>query len=285
MLEGPEAPGVAGDLVSSDPRIESLRASAAPLRSRSPRLVPSDPRVGPFESQPDHREESCGLITSHGGTWRPLFDEEDAVAHGRRTDKVFRAIKNDIAGWTPLLRDRKIDQLASVIAGMNNGNGPDLLGVCEVENRFVVEQLVDSVNATLATPRSYVVVHANTDDARGIDVAFIYAQMFFRVPLPLQESVFLQVVMRRDATREIVEVNFKSTTTATRTYWYSVTTGPATAAAVRVRGNRAIAGETRGYFHQRVYDVHGPGTLVLAMGNFNDEPFDASLVRHALSTR
>jgi hypothetical protein len=64
-----------------------------------------------------------------------------------------------------------------------------------------------------------------------------------------------------------------------------VTTGPATAAAVRVRGNRAIAGETRGYFHQRVYDVHGPGTLVLAMGNFNDEPFDASLVRHALSTR
>jgi hypothetical protein len=31
---------------------------------------------------------------------------------------VFRAIKNDIAGWTPQLRDRKIDQLASVIAMM-----------------------------------------------------------------------------------------------------------------------------------------------------------------------
>lgn len=29
-----------------------------------------------------------------------LFDEENAVALGRRTDKVFRAIKNDIAGWT-----------------------------------------------------------------------------------------------------------------------------------------------------------------------------------------
>jgi thymidylate synthase len=50
-----------------------------------------------------------------------LFDEEDAVALGRRTDKVFRTIKNDIAGWTPELRDRKIDQLASIIAQMNNG--------------------------------------------------------------------------------------------------------------------------------------------------------------------
>jgi hypothetical protein len=32
--------------------------------------------------------------------WNPenLFDEENAVV-GRRTDKVFRAIKNDIASW------------------------------------------------------------------------------------------------------------------------------------------------------------------------------------------
>ena len=132
--------------------------------------------------------------------------------------KVFRAIKNDIAGWTPMLRDRKIEQLASVIAAMNNSNGPDLLGVCEVENRFVVERLVHKVNATLAAPRSYMVVHANTDDARGIDVAFIYDDTLFQVPLPLEESVFFHVVMRRHATREIVQVNFKTTTAAARTW-------------------------------------------------------------------
>jgi Endonuclease/Exonuclease/phosphatase family len=102
-----------------------------------------------------------------------LFDEENAVALGRRTDKVFRAIKNDIAGWTPQLRDRKIEQLATVIAAMNTGRGPDLLGVCEVENRFVIDRFVERVNATLPTPRSHTVVHADTDDARGIDVAFI----------------------------------------------------------------------------------------------------------------
>jgi hypothetical protein len=35
-----------------------------------------------------------------------LLDEENAPEE-RRSDKVKRAIANDIAGWTPALRDRK----------------------------------------------------------------------------------------------------------------------------------------------------------------------------------
>jgi endonuclease/exonuclease/phosphatase family metal-dependent hydrolase len=215
-----------------------------------------------------------------------LFDEENAVALGRRTDKVFRAIKNDIAGWTPQLRDRKIDQLASLIATMNSGRGPDLLGVCEVENLFVVDRLLERVNAMLSAPRSYAVVHAETDDARGIDVAFIYDDTLFQVPLPLRDSVFFHVVMRRHATREIVQVNFKTTTAAARTWavfgnhWPSRSGGQ-----FESQGYRAIAAETLSFFHQRVLEVHGPETPVLAMGDFNDEPFDPSLVRHALSIR
>lgn len=70
-----------------------------------------------------------------------LFDEENSP---RRTDKLQRAIGADLAGWTAARRDRKVAQLASVIAQMNGGAGPDLLGICEVENRFVVELLVDA---------------------------------------------------------------------------------------------------------------------------------------------
>jgi predicted extracellular nuclease len=225
--------------------------------------------------------------TYHIAWWNleNLFDEENASALDRRTDKVFRAIKDDIAGWTPQLRDRKIDQLASVIAAMNAGQGPDLLGVCEVENSFVMDRLVDRVNAVLSTPRSYRVVHADTGDARGIDVAFIYDDTLFQVPPPPDDSVFFHVVMRRHATREIVQVNFK-TTVAARTFavfgnhWPSRSGGQ-----FESEGYRAIAGETLSFFHQRVLEVHGPQTPLLAMGDFNDEPFDASLVRHALSTR
>ena len=214
-----------------------------------------------------------------------LFDEEDAEALGRRSDKVSRAIGRSITGWTPQLRDRKIAQLASVIGGMNTGAGPDLLGVCEVENRFVVDRLVDQVNATLPAPRNYAVVHADTDDARGIDVAFIYDADLFLVPDPRQESVFFHVVMRRNATREIVQVTFK-TTAADRTlvvfgnHWPSRSGGQYESA-----GYRAIAGETLGYFHERVMEVLGDDTAVLVMGDFNDEPFDTSLVLHGLSTR
>src|SRR5215217_5044847 len=86
-------------------------------------------------------------------------------------------------------------------------------------NRFVVDRLVERVNATLAPPRSYAVVHADTGDARGIDVAFIYDDTLFQVPLPLEESVFFHVVMRRHATREIVQVNFRTTTTAAARTW------------------------------------------------------------------
>jgi Endonuclease/Exonuclease/phosphatase family len=80
----------------------------------------------------------------------------------------------------------------------------------------VVNRLVERVNASLPAPRSYEVVHADTGDARGIDVAFIYDDTLFQVSLPLAESVFFHVVMRRNATREIVQVNFNTTTAAQR---------------------------------------------------------------------
>lgn len=134
-----------------------------------------------------------------------LFDEEKAPAT-RRTEKVRRALGNDLKGWTRTLRNRKIDQLASVIAQMNDGAGPDLLGVCEVENRFVLNLLVANVEKRLPS-RHYGIAHADTDDARGIDVAFLYDTALFEVPA---EETFFHVVMRRNATREIVQVNFRT---------------------------------------------------------------------------
>ncbi len=208
-----------------------------------------------------------------------LFDEENAPL-SRRPKKVLRAIGDDIAGWTPQRRDRKVTQLASVIAQMNAGAGPDLLGVCEVENRFVVDLLVDAVNDLLAG-RTYRVAHADTGDARGIDVAFIYDDDLLEVP---PDATFFHVVMRRNATREILQVNFRTRRDRTwvlfANHWPSRSGGQSESA-----GYRHIAGETLSYFHQRALEVHGPDTPALAMGDFNDEPFDSSMVIHALSTR
>ena len=47
--------------------------------------------------------------THHVAWWNleNLFDQENAPAD-RRSDKVRQAIRYDTAGWTPLLRDRKV---------------------------------------------------------------------------------------------------------------------------------------------------------------------------------
>lgn len=209
-----------------------------------------------------------------------LFDDQRAP-RSRRSDKVKRALGKDLTGWTAALRNRKIDQLASVIAQMNDGAGPDLLGVCEVENRFVIDLLVANLRKRLKL-RDYGVAHADTDDARGIDVAFLYDTAHFEVP---EKETFFHVVMRRNATREVVQVNLRTrhrnrTWSVFGNHWPSRSGGQHESA-----GYRHIAGETLAYFHERVLEVHGPETPVLAMGDFNDEPFDVSLVTHALSTR
>jgi hypothetical protein len=61
------------------------------------------------------------MRTYHIAWWNleNLFDEENAVALGRRTDKGVPSNQNDIAGWTPQLRDRQIDEFASVITAMD----------------------------------------------------------------------------------------------------------------------------------------------------------------------
>jgi predicted extracellular nuclease len=204
-----------------------------------------------------------------------MFDERDAP----RTEKLQRAIGADLANWTPALRDRKLDQLASIIRQLGGGSGPDLLGVCEIENATVLQMLAARMDAV--TGRHYEFVHFDTSDQRGIDIAFVFRPEFFTAPAGER---FDHVDMRRTATREILQVNFQTqrgrTWAVFGNHWPSRSGGQ-----FESEGYRQIAGETLSYFHQRAMETHGDDTPVLAMGDFNDEPFNRSLVDHALSVQ
>jgi predicted extracellular nuclease len=221
------------------------------------------------------------MSQSYFVAWWNVENLFDSVNSPRRTDKLKRTLGKSLNGWTTKVRDRKISQLVKVIAALNDGHGPDLLGICEVENEFVVNRFRDRLAAKLPG-RSYEVVHADTADRRGIDVAFLYDDTKLEVP---DGQVFQHTVMRRTATRDVVQVNFVTRPTGRvwavfGNHWPSRSGGQADS-----DGYRQIAGETLAFFHQRVREVHGDDTAVLVMGDFNDEPFNASLVRHALSTR
>lgn len=75
--------------------------------------------------------------------------------------------------WTKKRFYEKCGSVAKVILwlGSTRGRLPDVIGVAEVENRFVLRQLV---SATALKKLDYEVVHYDSPDPRGIDCALLY---------------------------------------------------------------------------------------------------------------
>lgn len=58
------------------------------------------------------------------------------------------------------------------------GRFPDLIGLAEVENRWVLKQLTQN---TVLAAQDYGIVHRDSPDSRGIDVALLYRRSSFRL--------------------------------------------------------------------------------------------------------
>ena len=81
--------------------------------------------------------------------------------------------------WNDLLLDQKINQLAEVLSkvGRRETKRPPLIiGLVEVENRTVLELLIKH---PLLKPYQYEIIHYESPDFRGIDVAFLYQKNHF----------------------------------------------------------------------------------------------------------
>jgi len=190
-------------------------------------------------------------------------------------------VRSDLEGWSEQLFEQKLAQLATVIEQMNGGRGPDLLGVCEVENAFVLGRLSAKLNARMPH-RTYGVVHADsTRDRRGIDTAFVYDTAVYTVDPQL---IFSHFVIRRTGTRDLTQASFKTPSgrelVCLANHWPSRSGG-----AYESRGFRMTAGETLAYWHQRIWEERGSTIPILAMGDLNDDPFDESVTIHARASR
>jgi len=201
--------------------------------------------------------------------------------HLGREPWLAQALARDLSGWTQALFDTKLDQLTSIILQMNGGQGPDLLGVCEVENAFVLQQLTARLNAQLIN-RTYDAIHVDaTRDHRGIDTAFVFDTRIYTVD---PTTIFSHFVLRRTGTRDITQATFRTQAgndlVTLCNHWPSRSGGAHESA-----GFRMTAGETLSYWHQRIWEERGDDIPIIAMGDFNDDPFDQSLQLHALATR
>ncbi|MBR9919299.1 MAG: hypothetical protein GYB31_00570 [Bacteroidetes bacterium] len=102
----------------------------------------------------------------------------------------------------------KLGNLAQVVSELGADLSPDgaaLLGVCEVENRSVLE---DFVKEPAVADRNYQIVHHDSPDRRGIDVALLYNPKYFEVTsskaLPL---IIYDNAGERKYTRDILYVS------------------------------------------------------------------------------
>ena len=75
--------------------------------------------------------------------------------------------------WTEVKYAKKLHNMASVIRAMKEDNKVwhSVLGVCEIENRHVLEDLV--VQPEIAEA-DFQIVHFDGPDRRGVDVALLY---------------------------------------------------------------------------------------------------------------
>ena len=94
--------------------------------------------------------------------------------------------------WNTEKYQFKLAQLSKVIAAADTGFLPNIIGLSEVENRGVIEDLIST---PLLQNADYQIIHQESPDFRGIDVALIHDKnyraiknTFYTITLPGERS-------------------------------------------------------------------------------------------------
>jgi hypothetical protein len=105
-----------------------------------------------------------------------LFD----TINGPNNDEEW--LPNGAQNWTGKKYKQKLHNLAKVLSEIgtseNPNNSPTFIGGCEIENRGVLEDLIKE---PLLINKGYGIIHFDSPDKRGIDVALLYQKSHFKV--------------------------------------------------------------------------------------------------------
>ena len=177
--------------------------------------------------------------------------------------------------WTLKRYQKKIKKLGSVISEIGKESSkisPILLGVCEIENKRVLHDLIESPSLK---DKSYQFVHYNSSDERGIDVALLYKSDYFSVidskPIPL---VVFNEKGQRDFTRDILYVKGKLNNELVHilvNHWPSRGKNKEI-----TEQKRIVASNVIHHFCEKITEKE-PEAHIIIMGDFNDNPTNESV--------
>jgi hypothetical protein len=176
--------------------------------------------------------------------------------------------------WTADRYEVKLDHLARVMQALSEPQAIAVMGLCEIENKFVLDELVKMPGII---PYRYQVIHRDSPDERGIDNAVLYDAGQFQ-PLAIQSIPVILPGLIADLTRDILYVKgisrkFKSDTLHIFVnHWPSRSEGKEISEPKRIRAAETLKAATDSLFNRN------PLALIVVLGDLNDEPSDKSLV-------
>jgi endonuclease/exonuclease/phosphatase family metal-dependent hydrolase len=178
--------------------------------------------------------------------------------------------------WNTKRYYEKLDNMSKVIAEIGTDvtpNGPVILGVSEIENRTVLEDLVKQNR--IAT-RNYQVIHFDGPDKRGVDVALLYQPKHFKVTntksyrltIPGRDDFFTrdQLLVSGELDGELMHFIVA--------HWPSRSGGES-----RSRPLRVAAAQLGRHIVDSLLNIDSNAKVIL-MGDLNDNPDNASLTKH-----
>ncbi|KAF2507637.1 endonuclease/exonuclease/phosphatase family protein [Flavobacterium zhairuonense] len=204
--------------------------------------------------------------------------------------------------WTKEKYEQKLKNLSRVISEIGtpeNSNAPTLIGCSEIENRGVLEDLIKQEKIA---GFDYGIIHFDSPDQRGIDVALLYQKKYFRptsfsnIPLIIYKN---KTVVQENGNEDLGDVEVKIDTknrVFTRdqllvtgfldneeihiivNHWPSRSGGEKASSPYR---------EAAGKLNRRIIDSLqqiNPDAKVITMGDLNDGPFNKS-VKMALGAK
>lgn len=193
-----------------------------------------------------------------------LFDTDDDP---EKKDEDFTP--EGFKEWTNERLSTKLENLKKVIESMNNGAGPDILGMEEVENQSIADSLVSSLN------EKYKLVYSESPDGRGIDNCLVFntEKLTFvsleAVPVHLSDNW---------PTRDLIITELLTTTGDTLSvivnHWPSRSGGQEKSEPNRI----AAATSLKNYLVEKNFCTSSK--YFVMMGDFNDEPDNISITDH-----
>lgn len=179
--------------------------------------------------------------------------------------------------WNKRKLQAKLKRIYQTIMAAGEGTLPTAIGLCEIENLHILEMLLSE---TPMGKLGYKIIHKESPDHRGIDVALLYNSELF-IPLDYQVYAVKNPEDKGFATRDILHVEGvieADTFHLFVNHWPSKFGG-----VVETKPLRALAAQKLKYvvdslFAQRKFNV-------IIMGDFNDSPIDESLTKHLLARK